>query len=50
MEKEKGIDPRDEIICSIERDSEENRQNLREVERVLSNIIGYKVELSYKEE
>ncbi len=50
MEIEKGIDPRDEIICNVERDSEENRQNLREVERVLSNIIGYKVELYYKDE
>lgn len=50
MEIVRGIDPRDEIICNVTRDSEENKRNLKEVERVLTSLLGYKVQLSYKEE
>lgn len=39
-----------EIICKINRDSEENKKNIEQLRKVLKNILGLKIDINYKKD
>ena len=38
------------IICKINRESEENKQNMEQLKNVLKNILGFKIVINYKKD
>jgi len=38
------------IICKVNRDSDENKQNMEKLKNVLKNILGFKINIKYKQD
>ena len=37
-------------MCNVSRDSNENKKNLEQLKYVLKNILGYKINIRYKDD
>lgn len=38
------------IICKINRESDENKKNMEQLKNVLKNILGFKINIEYKQD
>lgn len=43
-----GVFMESKIICNINRDSDENKENMEQLKEILKTILGFKININYK--